>query len=99
MVRHATANGCFSCTIPLLTALILPRHDRPSGERPPWLLLLRCERSELLAPKCGAGDSPATFRRFRQKHPRALALRGVAANVCHDCGHVLHELLLAASRQ
>src|ERR1700681_1744999 len=63
------------------------------------LRLLRTARSELLAPTCGAGNAPATFRRFRQKHPRPLALRGVAADVCHDCGHVLHELLLAASRQ
>src|SRR5258705_6097991 len=98
-VRHATANGCSSCTIPLLTAPILPRHGRLSGERRAWLRLLRSERRELFAPKCGAGNAPATFRRFRQKHPRARALRGVAADVRHDGGHVLHELLLAASRQ
>src|ERR1700735_2878867 len=99
MVFHATSNGCCSWTTSLLTPPSFRRDARLSGKRSASLLLLRRERSELLAPECSARNSPAALGGLRQEHPGSTRLGRVARDLRDDLRRLGDELLLALPRQ
>src|SRR5580693_3244103 len=107
MVRHATSNGCRSGWVPLLIALLplgCDRLSRTSSDAQstmlvPRLLLLRSERSELLASERRASNSPPSLGRLREEHPGSARLARVARDPCNDLRRRGNELLLPLSTQ
>src|SRR5579863_6828627 len=99
MVFHATSNGCCSWTTSLLTAPSFRRDARLPRKRSAALLLLRSERSELLAPECCARNSPAALGCLRQQHPGSARLARVTRDPRDDLRRFGDELLLALPRQ